>query len=120
MATRSQPVPAVTDADVDRIVRRDFLPAAVPDAFAALAGYGTQPWHGEVDRVRLAALKLAAGNLERLRTQIAAASTDFRDVLAAAEYPVFFRTVAPGQEGVVDTGAAIDADWLQYRAWLRR
>ncbi len=85
MAT--QPTPTVTSADVERVVRRDFLPDRVPAVLAILNEYGTERWHHEPYRVRLAALKIAAGSLEELRVQIKIAKTDYRDVLASAEYP---------------------------------
>src|SRR6266404_4991616 len=83
MTTR--PTPA--SADVERVVRRDFPPDRVPDVLAILNEYGTERWHHEPDRVRLAALKIAAGRLEELRIQIKIAKTDYRDVLAPAENP---------------------------------
>lgn len=74
-------------ANVERVVRRDFPPDRVPEVLAILNEYGTESWHYEVDRVRLAALKIAAGSLEELRIQIKIAKTDYRDVLAPAENP---------------------------------
>ena len=46
---------------------------------AALATYGAKSWHNEPVRVRLAVLKLANGNLQKLQQQLAAADTDYRD-----------------------------------------
>ena len=55
----NQPVPIVSDADVDRIVRREFPAAAVAEAAALLGQYGGKPWHREALRVRAAMLKVA-------------------------------------------------------------
>lgn len=49
--------------------------------------YGTENWQRETHRVLLAALKLAAGNIKRLRYEIEGAKRDYRDVLGPAEYP---------------------------------
>lgn len=66
----SQPTPTVTARDVDRVVARDFSPGSAPEVAAILAEYGMEDWHGEKDRVRLAVLKLAGGNIDRLRVAI--------------------------------------------------
>ena len=52
-----------------------------------LEGYGTEPYEREAPRVRLAVLKLCEGRLEKLPELIAAAKTDYRDVLMWAESP---------------------------------
>lgn len=104
MNRSTQPTPTVTCADVEHVVRRDFLPDQVPEVLAILNEYGTERWHHEPCRVRLAALKIAAGRLEELRTQIKIAKCDYRDVLASAEYPPrytaiderIFRLTLPG------------------------
>jgi hypothetical protein len=72
--------PNVTSADVERVVRRDFPADCVPEVLAILREYGTESWQREPHRVRLA-VKLAAGNIERLRFQIETAKGDYRDVL---------------------------------------
>ena len=59
----TQPTPKVTGADVERIVRRDFPADKVSEVLAILDQYGKESWHREPHRVRLAALKLAAGSI---------------------------------------------------------
>jgi hypothetical protein len=74
-------------------------------------------------RVRAAVLKLAAGDLEKLRALIKTAQSDFRDVLAWAEYPGYFgRAVAvlSGETAPADQQRIIGEDWKQYQDWLRR
>ena len=86
-----------------------------------LGEYGTESWEGEPHRVRLAALKLAAGSMERLRVHIESAKCDYRDVLAPAEYPGYSSRVRGFRElpsGEVQT--IIDDDWRQYQDWLTR
>jgi len=116
-----QPVPQVTEADIDRIVRRDFQSSHIAEALAILAEYGTQPWHREPARVQLAALKLAEGTIEKLRAAIDQAKRDYREVLAPAEYPKFshygFRAVRlrSGERQKIYTD-----DWQQYQQWLKK
>jgi hypothetical protein len=62
----SQPVPSVSQADIDRVVRREFAAAHQAAAWAALEAYGIESHEREVVRVRLAALKLAKGSLAEL------------------------------------------------------
>jgi hypothetical protein len=40
----NQPIPTVTDADVDQVVRRDFPPYLVDEVLALLLEYGAQAW----------------------------------------------------------------------------
>jgi hypothetical protein len=116
----TQPAPSVTPADVARVIRRDFSAPDVAAAEAIVREYG-QADEPEPDRVRLAALKLAAGSLEELRRHIGIAKMDFRDVLLAAEYPkagrgwVRIDRLAPEKRQEV-----YDADWEQYEDWLKR
>jgi hypothetical protein len=117
----NQPTPTVTDADVERIVRRDFDDARVEDVLALLGEYGSESWHREPARVRLAVLKLAEGREDRLRSHMETANCDYRDVLAPAEYPSYIRKV-PGMDSVPEEAEQriIDADWEQYQEWLTR
>lgn len=72
-------------------------------------------------RVRLAVLKLAAGDLKRLRYELEGAKRDYRDVLGPAEYPGYtkrmFRIDTLPQD---EQQRIIDADWRQYEEWLGR
>jgi hypothetical protein len=107
-----QPVPSVTEADLARVLEREFPGAARSKAGAVLAGYGRETWHREPTRVKLAILKLAQGDLARLEEFTKVASTDYRDVLAWAEYPAYFKAPKPERD------AAIERDWSQYVRWL--
>jgi hypothetical protein len=119
MAT--QPVPSVSRADVERIVRRDFPADRQAEALGLLDEYGPEGWHRAPDRVHLAALKLAAGRIEALRYQIEEAKHDYRDVIGAAEYPSYMRrwsrvpSLSPDEQQRI-----VDADWQQYQEWLAR
>jgi hypothetical protein len=117
----TQPTPTVTAADVERIVRRDFPADRTAEVLAMLEEYGTEEWQRETHRVRLAVLKLAAGDLGRLRYELEGAKRDYRDVLGPAEYPGYtrrmFRIDKLPQE---EQERIIDADWKQYEEWLTR
>jgi hypothetical protein len=117
----TQPVPKVTPGDVERVVRRDFPDEPFANVMAILNEYGTEKWQREQPRVQLAMLKLAKGNLEKLRAAVNVAKSDYRDVLAPAEYPLYakgsFRT---GNLPVKERQRVIDSDWRQYEEWLRK
>ena len=117
----TQPTPSVTDADVTRVIRREFANADVAAAEAIVQEYGRESYERELARVRLAALKLAAGNLDALRRHIGDAKVDFRDVLLAAEYPQAGRMWGRINELSPEKRQAIyNADWKQYEEWLGR
>lgn len=119
MAT--QPKPNVTRKDIERVVHRDFPASQADLVFSLLSQYGTDEWHREPERVQLAVLKLAAGNVERLRGALATACADYRDVLAQAEYPRYFQKVDLSSNASSDEAQQIiDADWKQYSEWLGR
>lgn len=114
-----QPTPTVSCTDVERIVRRDFPANRIAEVSTLLDDYGTEDWHREPDRVRLAALKLSAGSFERLRFWIEHADCDYRDVLAAAEYPGYTKQMSRIQDlPPAERQSIIDADWKQYQDWL--
>ena len=113
-----QPIPDVTRADVERIVQRDFSPEDRSAALGVLAEYSGI---GEPHRVHLAILKMSYGDLAKLREWITTAQQDFRDVLAAAEYPLAFsRWSALNQAPEAERRSIYDADWHQYSQWLMR
>lgn len=86
-----------------------------------LSEYGAESWQREPQRVRLAALKLAAGSVERLRYQVETAKCDYRDVLAPAEYPGYSEHMFRMRELAQDEQQRIiDDDWRQYEDWLKR
>jgi hypothetical protein len=113
----NQPTPKVTQEDVLRIVRRDFSESRFTEVMATLGRYeNPNPY-----RVMLAALKLADGKIDKLRRQIDSAKIDFRDVIAAAEYPGYadnwsrINKMAPQEKQKI-----IGQDWQQYQEWLNR
>ena len=119
-SVKKQLAPKVSRADVMRIVQRDFPQLPETDVLAVLDRYGTSDWQRERDRVQLAALKLANGDFDALREHVDVACSDYRDVLAAAEYPAYSRRgwrtpFARGERAKIS-----EADWSQYQTWLQR
>src|SRR5262245_4050759 len=115
-----QPVPGVTQADIDRVVRRDFAVEEQAAVLAALEAYGREDHEPEVGRVRLAALKLSQGSLAELQRQISWAKMDFRDTIGPAEYPEAMRILSLLQLEESERKRIYDSDWRQYRDWLDR
>lgn len=109
----SQPVPKITAEHVERVLRRDFA-NSLESARALLNLYGNETWQPETDRVRLACLKLAAGNIKTLESAVNNACVDYRDVLAWAEYPA---SVRMDGANLAEKKQATEADWKQYQDW---
>ena len=81
----SQPAPQATEADVARLVHRDFAPGEVAAALTLLGQYGTQPWHREPQRVKRDAVIVSRGSLTALQQALDLATRDYRDVLIGEE-----------------------------------
>ena len=116
--SQAQPIPKVTSEDVERIVRRDFSADDYDTVMTILSGYGMEDWHRERIRVQIAALKIADGSVDKLRSCIDCAKSDYRDALAAAEYPAYCKSA--WDLPFAERDRIIDADWRQYEDWLKR
>ena len=115
-----QPKPNVTTDDVHRIIQRDFGESRVAEIQAVLNDYGTKDWQQGSARVHLAILKLAAGDLSRLRQHTETACTDYRDVLGPAEYRRYSDLAWSGSSDQAAEKKAISDDWDEYQTWLAR
>ena len=116
-----QPIPEVTDKDVERIILRDFGKTHASKALAILQEYGKQEWNRPGSpRVRLAILKLANGNLNQLEIHTKVAIQDFRDVLSAAEYPRYAHEIGFDMVSEKKIQEIVESDWQQYNKWLER
>jgi len=116
-----QPTPQVTPQDVLRVARRDFPSTPEDEIRAILEEYGKESFHREIDRVRLAAMKLASGDVRRLKLQIDGATQDYRDILAAAEYPRYDKMMFRiDRLSEADKNKIIESDWNQYQTWLKK
>lgn len=116
MTPMRQPTPSVTEADVERVVRRDY-PANVAEIFELIAKVAVR----EKPRVVLACLKIESGNLDQLRANFSSASGYYRELLGEAEYPLatkrWSRIESLPEEEV---RAIYEKDWRQYSEWLTR
>ena len=104
------PIPKVTRADVDRVVRREFGERRLQEVLGTIDAE-------ESPRVQLAALKIAGGDIERLR--ILLSHYDYRDLLAEAESPSHVKPVWTFGERRRQK-RRIEAQWKQYCDWLQR
>ena len=84
----------------------------------ALVKYGTEEWHSEPDRVRLAALKLARGDEKQLRYYLESAKRDYRDVVGPAEYPGDMKSRFQSKLTAEERDRISQSDSKQYQAWL--
>ena len=103
---------------VEKKARQLFSGEELPQAMALLTDYGTESWERETARVRMAMLKLSGGKLELLRRCLKTAHTDYRDILAGAEYPNEMRRDSwklPAKE----RAELARQDRQQYLDWLR-
>ena len=111
--------PRVTRAVVEARVKVEFPNADIIDVLAMLDRYGTGPHEREVHRVHMALLKLSHGVTSELDVLVGMAKTDYRDILAYAEYPaqmaLGWRKADGSNSEALDR--AIEADEQQYRAW---
>ena len=77
--------------------------------------------HRDCERVQLAVLNLADGNMERLRYQIEDANCDYRDMLGPAEYPGYTKKMfSMGKLPEEECQRIIEADLKQYHDWHAR
>ena len=108
-----QPVPKVTARDVGRVIRRDFDPDEQSEVHEMLHSI-------EEARIQLAILKLAACQAEAIPDLVKLAQIDYRDVLAAAEYPHYMRIAYQEMQQLPkeEQNAIIKSDWDQYQNWL--
>ena len=111
-----QPAFRPESGDLERKIQAVF--ADGEDASLAsemLAAY--EPLGSEdADRIRLAALYISGGSLDRLERAIDDARIDWRDVLVAAEYRAY--TELPLDASQDDRDRAIRADWDRYTPWV--
>jgi hypothetical protein len=114
----NQKIARPSRGDVLRVVARDFPGDQSFEALKLLGGCATGEDEGIRDRIQAAALKLAGGDIERLRQLIEISKSDFRDVIAPAEYPRYLNTHNPSGLSALEQQEIFDADWAEYHAWL--
>ena len=114
-----QPAFRPQDGDLERKISEEFPdPAEARRAAAILAAYEPLGHRERPDRIRLAALYLSDGSLERLAAMADLARVDYRDVLAGAEYRAY--VALPPDASAADKQAAMEADRTRYETWAGR
>ncbi|MCA9424567.1 MAG: hypothetical protein KC994_05810 [Candidatus Omnitrophica bacterium] len=119
--TQSQPIPNVTQEDVERIVRRDFPADEYESVSTMLEEVGGGSEGAERSRLQLAVLKLSEGRQATLRMEVQSAKFDFRDAIAAAEYPEYKKLGSRVDSlSTEERNRIVVEDWNQYQEWLYR
>ena len=112
-----QRTPTVSEADVKRILNRDY-PADSRDEILRLIDAviaRVQP------RVVLACLKLGGGDPVRVKQELNDAPGYWREIISDAEYPLATRKWHNLESESEDVRQRVyDADWKQYSDWLNR
>ena len=111
-----------TEADwVEKKLRQLFAREQWPQVRQLLQEYGSEDWEREADRVRLALLKLSAGDVAKLRDWLATAKQDYRDVLVGGEFSEQMKLDSWNldDEGRRELKAARKRDKQQYVNWLK-
>jgi hypothetical protein len=81
--------------------------------------YGKESHVRELERVQIAILKLSGGDLENLREYVEVAKSDFRDVLASAEYPEEMSKNTWKMSDEEEVKRIQERDRQQYIDWLQ-
>ena len=111
-----QPVARISDDDLVFLIQREF-PNDVNVVRDKLNGI--DDFFEEKNRISAAVLKLADGDITRLDEFVQRANSDFRDVLAPAEYPRQFR-YGFGNRTEEESKEDSLQDWGEYCAWKER
>ena len=111
-------IPNIKDADIQRIVEREFPQSKFVDIETILKMYVSETEKGK-NRVYASVLKLSEGNIDLLKKYTDKAIIDYRDVISLAEYPDYsksaFEDLLENEEEQL-----INDDWAQYQDWLNK
>jgi hypothetical protein len=108
--------PDVSEADVERIIERD-LPVESRDEIRAIV---RQLEVREKPRVVLACLKVAQGDVARLKRDLAEARGYYREVIGEAEFPNYLKKAFRIDKlPEAEQKRIVERDRDQYLAWLR-
>lgn len=107
----------VSDADVERILSRDYPEADLPQLRGLIRDVDVI----EKPRVVAACLKNAGGSTERLRKELDDAPGYYREILSEAEYPMATkRWGSINKLSDSERQRIYDKDWAQYQEWFAR
>ncbi len=110
-------IPKVSETDVHRIVKRDYL----LNQHAMILEMIEKAGQKENTRIVLACLKNASGNIKKLKGMLSDAGGDWREIISQAEYPNYSKKLFRiDQLPESEQQAIIDADKSQYLDWLNK
>jgi len=110
-------VPEVSREDVERILKRDF-PVEVRDELREMI---EQIDVIEKNRVILACMKNAAGDVRKLKSNLGEAEGYYREIIGEAEYPNYLKKMFRIDKlSEVEKAKIIDKDKIQYLNWFNR
>ena len=110
-------VPQVSDADVERIIQRDFPQDEHEEIRALIRPLEVR----EKPRVVLACLKNAAGDITKLKYYLSEASGYYREHIGEAEYPNYVKKMFRIDKlSEAEKSTIFEKDKNQYLAWLHR
>ena len=108
-------VPDVSEADVERIIQRDFP----QDEQEEIRGLVRKLEVREKARVVLSCLKNSGGDLRKLKYYLAEASGYYREHIGEAEYPNYIKKMYHIDKlSEAEVSAIYEKDKNQYLAWL--
>jgi hypothetical protein len=109
--------PQVGQEDVERVLQRDF-PA---EHWQELREMISRLQVTEKDRVILACMKNAGGDVQKLKGNMNEATGYYRELIAGAEYPFYLRKWSRIEKLTEEEKAdIIEKDKRQYLDWLNR
>jgi hypothetical protein len=110
-------IPQVTQEDVERVLQRDFSAEHWREIREMIQKVRVR----EKDRVMLACMKVAAGDVQKLKRNLNEAAGYYREILGEAEYPFYvkkiFRIDKLNEKEKADI---VEKDKKQYLDWLNR
>jgi uncharacterized protein YqfB (UPF0267 family) len=114
----TEKIPEIKDIDIKRIILRDFSESHFKSVLDILSLYKSGSDKG-MNRIYAAILKLSNGNIDLLKTNVAIANVDYRDVISLAEYPNSFEVMFDDLSDEANDKLT-EEDWTQYQEWLMR
>jgi hypothetical protein len=110
-----QPVPNISSRTIEKIIQRDYR-NCITEVTGKLKIIRSDSLKGQ-NRISAAVLKLADGKIDKIDTFIEMCKTDFRDVLANAEYPLC-SSYGFGEKTKKELRTIYLTDWKNYSKWL--
>jgi hypothetical protein len=99
-----------------RVVEARFRNAQERETVLAMLASYSGP---EPDRIKLGVLKAADCNIEKIRSLLALAEADWRDLLCEAEYPLSSRKWGLKDKAPEKYDALLAKEQDQYEQWLK-